>query len=117
MTDATNMNLSITPKSTTSKVMVLVQSNYYNSGGNAGNAMAIDLLRGASVIYSPYRYIGYTGTALPNSGGWSITYLDSPATTSATTYKIQGNNAVNANNMQINGNGASSTFTLMEIAG
>jgi hypothetical protein len=116
MTDATNMTLSITPSSTTSKVLVVVQSNYFNSGGNAGNGMAIDLLRGASVIYSPYRLLGYTGTALANAGGWSIFYLDSPATTSATTYKIQANNAVNANNMQINGNGSSSTFSLMEIS-
>ena len=55
----------------------------------------------------------------------SLMYLDSPSTTSATTYKIQGNN--NGNTCYLNRTNADtdnsswgrfiSTFTLMEIAG
>ncbi len=114
--DATNMTLSITPKSTTSKVLVNVQSNFFNSGGNAGNGLNINLLRDSTVIYSPHRLLGYSNTLLAMAGGWSCVFLDSPATTSATTYKIQGSNNVAANNSQINGVGMSSTITLMEIS-
>jgi hypothetical protein len=114
--DATDMTLSITPSSATSKILVVVQSNFYNSGGNAANGLNIKLFRGATDIYSPHILLGYSNVAQAMSGGWSCIYLDSPATTSATTYKIQGSNGVNANNTQINGNGASSTFTLLEIS-
>jgi hypothetical protein len=114
--DATGFSLSITPSSATSKVLVIVQSNYFNSGGNAGNGMYVQLLRGASSVYVPHALLGYSGLAQAQAGGWDCMYLDSPATTSATTYKIQAKNAVNANNVQINGNGAASTMFLLEIS-
>ena len=49
-----------------------------------------------------------------------MNYLDSPATTSATTYKTQFCNGDNVNPIYVqtlNGFQASSTITLMEIAG
>jgi hypothetical protein len=60
---------------------------------------------------------------MPLAGGGprqsiSIVYLDSPATTSATTYKPQYKQTTNANDKTLymqNGNGGASTITLMEI--
>ena len=114
--DATGMTLNITPSSTSSKVLVIVQSNYFNSGGNANNGMNVQLLRGATVIATPHTLLGYTGTLLPQKGAFSIVYFDSPSTISSTTYKIQIANNVAANNVQLNGNSATSTVTLLEIS-
>jgi hypothetical protein len=54
-----------------------------------------------------------------NSLGWSINFLDSPATTSATTYKIQGR--VTGGTFYINRRNTAdwattSSITVMEIA-
>jgi hypothetical protein len=48
-----------------------------------------------------------------------MTYLDSPSTTSSTTYKVQFavNNTANDTAMRINEQNGVSTITLMEIAG
>ena len=61
-------------------------------------------------------FVGYTGSALPQFfGSCTLTILDAPATTSATTYKIQFQNVLNAGTVYINSGGGSS-ITLMEIA-
>jgi hypothetical protein len=114
--DATGLSLSITPSSTTSKILILLQSNFYNTGGNAGNGMDVILVRGATQIANPHTRLGFSNTALIQTGGMSIFHLDSPATTSATTYKIQFRNVVGAQNVQINNNGASSNLMLFEIS-
>lgn len=114
--DATGISLSITPSSATNKVFVIVQSNYFNSGGSSQNGMDVQLLRGASVISSPHTRLGFSNTALVQSGDFAVFYLDSPATTSATTYKIQFRNQLAANNVQINAASATSTMMLMEIS-
>jgi hypothetical protein len=114
--DATGISLTITPSSATNKVLVIVQSNYFQSSGNANNGMDVQLLRGASVISSPHTRLGFASTTIVQSGAFSVLYLDSPATTSATTYKIQFRNQLAANNVQINAAGATSTMILMEIS-
>lgn len=114
----TGLSASITPKFSTSKVLVLV--NCVGLSKTAANTyMGMRLLRGASVISLFETQAGYTGGSVYASwGGDGISYLDSPATTSSTTYKIQFNNAaatglVNMNDgTSLNG----STITLMEIA-
>ena len=91
------MSVSITPSSTTSKILVLVDSNFGWSGDIIVNQR---LLRDSTVIYggtaAGSRPLGFAGSG--NSGNVSETaannkapamFLDSPATTSATTYKIQ----------------------------
>ena len=62
--------------------------------------------------------IAYTGSTISVSASASTTYLDSPATTSATTYKLQFNSISNSATANVNdGNGnQASTITLMEIA-
>jgi hypothetical protein len=63
---------------------------------------------------------GRNGSVTDNAvGSSSTTYLDSPATTSATIYKVQFSSANNNTEAIINvaGNtGSTSTITLMEIS-
>ena len=86
----TNLTVTITPSSASSTILVYVaQNGVHKSAGNAGNAVTVALLRGASVLTYFATGVGYTGTALENNVAASLVYLDSPATTSATTYKTQ----------------------------
>jgi len=43
--------------------------------------------------------------------------LDSPATTSAVTYKVQWQNPAGAGTIEMNASGTVSTMTLMEVSG
>jgi hypothetical protein len=116
----TGLSASITPTSATSKILVMVSHNGCRKDSNNTNLQVI-LLRGSTQISGIDGAGGFTNSTATNDfGGISISYLDSPATTSSTTYKTQfrseGNNAtVYVNN--VNGSGSTnSTMTLMEIA-
>jgi len=128
-TDITNMSLSITPSSATSKVLVLIMqpaAAYVSTAGDtAGNSM--QLLRDATVINivqtshfgtasGMYLYAGGPGANL--GAVYGVSFLDSPATTSSTTYKIQGRALSTANSGGSSFGGSSTggaSFILMEI--
>jgi hypothetical protein len=111
------LSASITPKFSSSKILVLVDLNaiFVNE---VASAFGYSLLYKGAVSLGQFGYIiGYTSAAITRSGTSSFSYLDSPATTSATTYGVKG--AV-ANGGTINyqrDNQGISTITLMEIAG
>jgi hypothetical protein len=113
----TNLTATITPSSATSKVLVFVMHNGVGKEGNI--AGRVRLLRASTEIMSINTLIGYTATSTANYvGDISTVYLDTPNTTSATTYKTQfasDNGAAFA--VQVGGGGlaSTSTITLMEI--
>ncbi len=114
----TGLSASITPSSPTSKILVFVSlTGFYKSGNN--NLLAIcQLLRDSTVINSFERIGPYNNSASDTnreSNATSTTYLDSPATTSSTTYKVQFR-VDGSGTIICQGNGGSSTITLMEIA-
>jgi hypothetical protein len=114
----TGLTASITPKFATSKILVLVDQNGVGkTSANAGNGVDIKLLRnGSQIVYMNY-YATYTGTGIVNNvGSVSTNYLDSPATTSATTYKTQFMNPANSATAYVQNSNETSTITLMEIA-
>jgi hypothetical protein len=119
----TGLTASITPSSSSSKILVIA-------------SMAGDAYRQSNVVLLTYQNIvrgstqitekrAYMGGATSSDGyfydGFNTTlvYLDSPATTSSTTYKVQGkldattNNATLRYNIQ---NSSGSVIILMEIA-
>jgi len=115
----TNLTATITPTSATSKILVLVSQNGITKGPGANGAGAkIQLLRGSTVLMKIQGYAGYTESTSYNwIGGVSASYLDSPATTSATTYKTQfGNEQAVAAFVNVNNDNSTSTITLLEIA-
>ena len=94
------LSLSITPTSATSKILCLVSQGFFNYRAAAANGVAVRLMRGSTAIYNDFTpaisstpfYYGYGQLT---SGGevavmYNYSYLDDPATTSATTYKTQG---------------------------
>jgi hypothetical protein len=111
----TGLTATITPTSATSKILVFVSQN--GVGKDTGNTgVNLRLLRDATTIVQLEIRAGHTGSTATNFvGGSSTTYLDSPATTSATTYKTQLASNSGGNAAYVQGDNQRSTITLMEI--
>jgi len=110
------LTASITPTSATSKIMCFV--DMAGTAKDSGNGwVSFKLLRGATSIITFELQAGYTASSAANAiGSCSTNYLDSPATTSATTYKVQYCNVTATGNAYAQLGNGSSTITLMEIA-
>jgi hypothetical protein len=130
--DITDLSVTITPKFSTSKILVMAKINHISE--SAANGAFVNLVRGSTTLVDSTAG-GVTDTynawASGGAGGMSnndrkltacsLDYLDSPATTSATTYKMQmraDGTTVYVNRWGLNNDIASvSSITVMEIAG
>ena len=92
--DATGLTLSITPQSATNKVLIQFMTMGSKDAGNANNNLGIQIMRGATTI-GDWSSGLFTGTAMLLIAPCTYNILDSPNTTSATTYKVQFRNANN----------------------
>jgi hypothetical protein len=113
----TTLTATITPTSASSKILVLLtQNGLLRSSGNSNNAVNINLLRGATVISQVMSTGLYTDTALLLTGMQAgANYLDSPATTSATTYKTQFSNRFAGAEVRVQQANDMSSIVLLEI--
>ena len=115
----TGLTATITPKFSTSKILVLVSLPIFISKSTNDVGAKIQVVRGSTVIYvdggETCSYI--TNSANSNQLGykWNVSYLDSPATTSSTTYKTQ-QYAYNGTTIYAQNASTVATITLMEIA-
>ena len=135
MVDITSFSATITPQSTTSKILVLISLS--TSKNTASYGIAFQPTRNGAAVG-----IGTLGTTAPNyafstnmanaSNVYNQNYhfVDSPASTSALTYKLQvrvenggGTFSLNNNVAYLNGGtdvyyaGYASNITLLEISG
>ena len=95
--DLTGMSVAITPSNTSNKVLINVALNY---GGSTNLYAGINLLRGSTIV-TQATDVGNNNTECTFGVGGdnenfrykvasaTYTFLDSPNTTSATTYKLQ----------------------------
>jgi hypothetical protein len=113
----TNLTATITPTSATSTILVLVNQNGLKKSADVSNTfLGLKLLRGSTVISTFEDTATFTGTAVQNRvGGSSVSYLDTPATTSATTYKTTFASGAGTTSVTVQEVGAMSTITLLEI--
>jgi hypothetical protein len=103
------LSASITPSSSSNKILVLYSVGYLIQDSNLGG---LRLLRDSTVIQSSIR-----AAHILHASYFHNEYLDSPNTTSSTTYKIQSNkNTGNAFATSWNAE-QPSTITLLEIKG
>ena len=116
----TSLSLAITPSATSSKIMILVSGLLDGqSDNNIIGGMA--LVRGATVILDDGETIRIGVNA--NVGirfRTNMAYLDSPNTTSATTYKIQIKRvslAGTSYSIKFGNTASVATITLLEVAG
>tara|TARA_Y100000389_G_scaffold199310_1_gene237455 strand:+ start:548 stop:1081 length:534 start_codon:yes stop_codon:yes gene_type:complete len=133
MTDVTGLSVSITPSATSSKILVIVDAHI----GYNVYAGVFHLLRDTTKIYAGDGGLTrcglfsnfYYSTASSQYALLPLTanYLDSPATTSSLTYKLQGSsynssyttylNRTHVNINESNRDGlTASSITVMEIA-
>jgi len=118
----TNLTATITPTLNTSKILVLITQQFtlYQSATNASVYGSIQILRDATAVYTnsiealASNPVSAGQTAINYSGIVSANYLDSPATTSATTYKTQANRQT-AGYINLQTDSSMSTIILMEI--
>ena len=116
----TGLTASITPSSTTSKILVIANINgtLLGGSGTSGGGIKLNLLRSSTIISKMEELITYNASNTSNANGSSsIGYLDSPSTTSATSYKVQFAARVNASaSVFVQYESSTSSMTLMEIA-
>jgi hypothetical protein len=110
---STGIAATITPVSTSSKVLIFGSTNNISKGANR-DWVAINIYKGGSSIFAIDDYVGDNSTSnmAMSMSGIGFTYLDSPATTSATTYTIYVKTVL-GNTWTIGGG----MITLQEIAG
>ena len=115
----TGLTATITPSSTSNKILVVVQQS---AGKQATNTWGnIRLYRDSTEIGGtiPARSLGYTGDSTNNymGIGCGITFLDTPSSTSALVYKTQFNNNEATGTIRVQVDSGQSFITLMEIEG
>lgn len=123
-TTLTDIGLSatITPSSASSRIIVLAQASYTVNTTSATNDVGAKaaLLRGATnIVNKPAASAGYfylaSNTAAKSLGGTiSLVDYDDPATTSATTYKVQGA-SYDSTDMTWQPSSSKSTLILIEV--
>jgi hypothetical protein len=114
---ATALTASITPTSASSKIHVSFNAMCQKSTGSGIFAsLGVAIYKNAGLVIYTTRYGGYSGVQAALYMNASGQYLDSPATTSSTTYTIYIFNEVSGSAVAMNNDSSSSTITLMEIA-
>jgi hypothetical protein len=127
-TNMTGMSVTITPASTSSKF--LITSSLYFGQSSGYNRTHVTITGGNSSAYigdanSTLRRVSSCATNRVNDGygmnAHTLSYLDSPATTSAITYQLQwqtnGSTSYlnRPSSIDVNGGSTASTITVMEI--
>jgi hypothetical protein len=112
----TGVTATITPKFSTSKILVLATMNGIYNVGTSSTGVQLAILRNSTNLNAFCNYTSYTSTVIDLIVGASANYLDSPATTSATTYKIQFARNGGSGTIRVQANSDVSSITLLEIA-
>jgi hypothetical protein len=110
----TGLTASITPTSTSNKILVMISQHIYISGDNGAG---IQIFRGGTAIFNAGNYAVFAQTAGIMMGVAGINYLDSPASTSSLTYKTQIRSRDSGETVGVQRDDSNtSTIILMEIA-
>jgi hypothetical protein len=104
------LSVTITPSSASNKILVLLWLKCYSttSGG------AITIFRGSTNLGTSGT--GFCAVSADAYGFVGVHYLDSPATTSATTYQVRASNS-GAQPFYVNTGDSRASITVMEIKG
>jgi hypothetical protein len=117
LTDTT-ITATITPTSSTSKILVLVDAQMMVQRNDPNLYGGVAILRGATNIYDRSNEAapgGYLAANFELVNNFCLNYLDSPATTSATTYKVQYKRSQAGGTATFQRSSTPSSITLMEI--
>ena len=117
------MSASITPTRSDSKILVQVTSAPKTNGSSSNFQFGAQIQRNSTTIMYDNEYLQMNNGYAPNSMNGAYTVLDSPASTSALTYKFRVKETVNGrelyfeNSTDNTGNYYNKhTMTLMEVS-
>jgi hypothetical protein len=89
----TGLSATITPTSSSSKILVIVSQSIFIAGTQQGMASLLNIVRGSTQIWETANHGVQTydqgGTGVESGASIALNYFDSPNTTSPTTYKTQ----------------------------
>ena len=112
---ASGLQASITPSSTSSKILIMLNGGNAWNDTNLRNVLVTLYRDGSAVETGPHALIENTSGTNSFKSSWSASYLDSPSTTSSITYEpyykvVAGTGYFNQATVRV-------MLTLMEIAG
>ena len=112
----TGLSATITPTRSDSKIIVMASLNCVQKTN--GTYLKVRVVRASTEIAKIDEGAGYTNDTSNNIiGSISCHLLDSPATTSAVTYKLQFASVSNISTTLVQVNSALSSMILMEVSG
>jgi hypothetical protein len=121
LTDITGLSVNITPTATSSNIVVMSQVTI---GSPSATNFGLQIVRDSTAILisdsGQNETLTFTRAMDTATLPFTFVYVDSPATTSATTYKMQiraGSGTVNVNIGSNTFYAGTSTITVMEVAG
>ena len=123
-TDITNMNVTITPTVSSSKILITFALGLVDDASGSNGGYSFRMLQGSTAIAqgtggSVNQGTGFIGQETNNADTVMFQFLDSPGTTNALTYKLQFKNTYNGNirinRSQDGQNSGASSITAMEI--
>ena len=115
--DVSGLSVTITPTLSTSKILIVTSFVIIGSGTSYQTGL-VQLVRGSTSLTNTTLgsyYPGGASTNFANYAQYSNQYVDSPATTSATTYKVQINNVFSTTNWGANPSANNIQISAMEI--
>jgi hypothetical protein len=108
----TGLTASITPQSTSSLILVVWSQDMFNQG--SGTGVGVRLMRGSTVLDT---IVDMTyGSASNNLQHGTATYLDTPSSVSALTYKTQYARTAGAGTAIVQPNNNRSSILLFEVS-
>lgn len=116
--DVTNLTATITPSANTSKIYAMITMNTNIARAADISRFKLRLVRASTTVHTTDWngfFINANTQSVSLQDQAAMNFLDSPATTSATTYKMQVAVENAGDTFKSNSDSGSSTITLMEI--
>lgn len=112
---ATGLSVTITPKFANSRILIICTAPLYNAGDNFHQYTTI-YRGGSNLVTNEMQLYSSAGSATGRWTNGSMTYLDSPNTTSPTTYTVYFRSITSGQQVNYGTSNQVSVMTVMEIA-
>ena len=114
VTGSNTLSASITPASTSNKIMIIGHTTIHNTTAN--KSVYLTVYRASSNITGANGFVNYYTTSGYDYNSNAFTFLDSPSSTSSLTYQVYFK-VDSGSTGAINSNVTTGSITLMEVAG